>query len=257
MYNTKILTDNGVNLEKSLELFGDMDTYNETLVDFLNDVERKLHDIKKYKELSDMANYAILVHSLKSDAKYFGFERLAELAYNHELRSKANDMYYVADNYKELMEEANRIVKLVKSYLGVATEKDTKKETTHSDNTEKNKILVVDDSNIISNFITKIFDDTYDVISLKDGKEAIDFLASNTSTIRGMLLDLNMPNVNGYEVLNFMKINNFFSKISVAIITGTDSASVLQNTKGYPIVAILEKPFNEANVRKVVNMLVK
>ena len=257
MYNTKILTDNGVNLEKSLELFGDMDTYNETLVDFLNDVERKLHDIKKYKELSDMANYAILVHSLKSDAKYFGFERLAELAYNHELRSKANDMYYVADNYKELMEEANRIVKLVKSYLGVATEKDMKKETTHSDNTEKNKILVVDDSNIISNFITKIFDDTYDVISLKDGKEAIDFLANNTSTIRGMLLDLNMPNVNGYEVLNFMKINNFFSKISVAIITGTDSASVLQNTKGYPIVAILEKPFNEANVRKVVNMLVK
>ena len=257
MYNTKILTDNGVNLEKSLELFGDMDTYNETLVDFLNDVERKLHDIKKYKELSDMANYAILVHSLKSDAKYFGFERLAELAYNHELRSKANDMYYVADNYKELMEEANRIVKLVKSYLGVATEKDIKKETTHSDNTEKNKILVVDDSNIISNFITKIFDDTYDVISLKDGKEAIDFLASNTSTIRGMLLDLNMPNVNGYEVLNFMKINNFFSKISVAIITGTDSASVLQNTKVYPIVAILEKPFNEANVRKVVNMLVK
>lgn len=257
MYNTKILTDNGVNLEKSLELFGDMDTYNETLVDFLNDVERKLHDIKKYKELSDMANYAILVHSLKSDAKYFGFERLAELAYNHELRSKANDMYYVADNYKELMEEANRIVKLVKSYLGVATEKDIKKETTHSDNTEKNKILVVDDSNIISNFITKIFDDTYDVISLKDGKEAIDFLANNTSTIRGMLLDLNMPNVNGYEVLNFMKINNFFSKISVAIITGTDSSSVLQNTKGYPIVAILEKPFNEANVRKVVNMLVK
>ena len=257
MYNTKILTDNGVNLEKSLELFGDMDTYNETLVDFLNDVERKLHDIKKYKELSDMANYAILVHSLKSDAKYFGFERLAELAYNHELRSKANDMYYVADNYKELMEEANRIVKLVKSYLGVATEKDIKKETTHSDNTEKNKILVVDDSNINSNFITKIFDDTYDVISLKDGKEAIDFLANNTSTIRGMLLDLNMPNVNGYEVLNFMKINNFFSKISVAIITGTDSASVLQNTKGYPIVAILEKPFNEANVRKVVNMLVK
>ena len=257
MYNTKILTDNAVNLEKSIEHFGDMDTYNETLVDFLNDVERKLHDIKKYKELSDMANYAILVHSLKSDAKYFGFERLAELAYNHELRSKANDMYYVADNYKELMEEANRIVKLVKSYLGVATEKDIKKETTHSDNTEKNKILVVDDSNIISNFITKIFDDTYDVISLKDGKEAIDFLASNTSTIRGMLLDLNMPNVNGFEVLNFMKINNFFSKISVAIITGTDSASVLQNTKGYPIVAILEKPFNEANVRKVVNMLVK
>ena len=118
MYNTKILTDNGVNLEKSLELFGDMDTYNETLVDFLNDVERKLHDIKKYKELSDMANYAILVHSLKSDAKYFGFERLAELAYNHEMKSKANDTSYVNANYDELQKEIDRIIKIIKEYLG-------------------------------------------------------------------------------------------------------------------------------------------
>ena len=35
MLDSKILTENGVNLEKSLELFGDMDTYNETLSDFL------------------------------------------------------------------------------------------------------------------------------------------------------------------------------------------------------------------------------
>ena len=35
-----------------------------------------------------MSNYAILVHSLKSDAKYLGFTKLAELAYNHELKVK-------------------------------------------------------------------------------------------------------------------------------------------------------------------------
>ena len=95
MFNSKILTDNGVNLEKSLELFGDMNTYNETLSDFLSDVENKLADIKKYKEAADMANYAILVHSLKSDARYFGFEMLADMAYNHEMESKAKNMYYV------------------------------------------------------------------------------------------------------------------------------------------------------------------
>ena len=47
-----------------------------------------------------MANYAIQVHSLKSDAKYFGFETLAELAYKHEMESKANNMYFVTDNYE-------------------------------------------------------------------------------------------------------------------------------------------------------------
>ena len=71
----------------------------------------------------------------------------------------------------------------------------------------------------------------------------------------GMFLDINMPNVNGYDVLKFMQTNNFFHKIKVAIITGTNSKEVLENIKGYPVVALLEKPFNENSVRKVVDML--
>lgn len=254
MFNAKILTDNGVNLEKSLELFGDMDTYNETLSDFLNDVETKLLDIKKFKESADMANYAILVHSLKSDARYFGFDKLAELSYNHEMESKANNMYYVYDHYDELMEEAKRILDIVKTYLGVqiAAEKEEMVEVK-----KECSFLVVDDSNIISNFVTNILDDNYGVIVAKDGAEAIDKLSNLTHEIVGMLLDLNMPNVNGYEVLQFMHTNNIFKDINVAIITGTDSKEVLENIKGYPVTAILEKPFNENNVKKVVEMLIK
>ena len=256
MFNAKILTDNGVNLEKSLELFGDMNTYNETLSDFLRDVSTKLQDLKKYKEQADMSNYAIIVHSLKSDAKYFGFEKLAELAYNHEKESKTNNMYYIYDHYDELMEETKRILGIVKTYLGVETEIDRESKDSISSKKDSS-ILVVDDSNIISNFITKIFDNNYEVIVAKDGAEAIDKLSNLTSEIAGMLLDLNMPNVNGYEVLKFMKTNNIFSQISVAIITGTDSKAVLENIKEYPVVAILEKPFNETNVKKVVEMLIK
>lgn len=253
MFNSKILTDNGVNLEKSLELFGDMDTYNETLSDFLNDVENKLSDIKKYKEAADMANYAILVHSLKSDARYFGFDTLAELSYNHEMESKANNMYYVYDHYDELMAEAKRILTIVKKYLGVQVVEDIKEDVPVKKDCS---ILVVDDSNIISNFVTNILDDNYGVIIAKDGAEAIDKLSNLTQEIVGMLLDLNMPNVNGYEVLKFMHTNDIFKEINVAIITGTDSKEVLDNVKGYPVTAILEKPFNENNVKSVVEMLI-
>ena len=253
MFNSKILIDNGVNLEKSLELFGDMETYNETLSDFLNDVETKLDDIKKYKEAADMANYAILVHSLKSDARYFGFEKLAELSYNHEMESKNNNMYYVYDHYDELMEEARKIIKIAKTYLGVSSSTDTEEVV------EKEKdsaILVVDDSNIISNFLTNILDDKYEVVIAKDGQEAMDKMSNLSNKIIGMLLDLNMPNVDGYEVLNFMKTNNLFQRLNVAIITGDDPKIVLENIKGYPVVAILEKPFNENNIKTVVDMLI-
>ncbi|MEG0577468.1 MAG: hypothetical protein RR500_06375 [Bacilli bacterium] len=47
MKDVNILKENGVNVAASLELFGDMETYDETLNDFLESVDQKLSDIKK------------------------------------------------------------------------------------------------------------------------------------------------------------------------------------------------------------------
>ena len=65
-----------------------------------------------------MPNYAILVHAMKSDSKYLGFTTLAELSYNHEMQSKAGNVSYVNENYDSLIKEANRIINVVKEYLG-------------------------------------------------------------------------------------------------------------------------------------------
>ena len=102
MKDVNILINNGANIKKALELFGDMETYDATLETFLQEVPSKLEKIRALKEIGDMANYAILVHSLKSDARYFGFEELGEIAYQHELKSKENDMYYVTEHFVEL-----------------------------------------------------------------------------------------------------------------------------------------------------------
>ena len=117
MKDTSILTNNGIDVNASLDLFGDMETYNETLNDFMESVYKKLDDIKRFKEASDMPNYAILVHSLKSDSKYLGFTKLAEISYQHELESKENHVDFVNTNYDSLVLEANRIIDLVKKYL--------------------------------------------------------------------------------------------------------------------------------------------
>ena len=256
MKDVSLLTSNGVNVEKSLELFGDMETYNDTLHDFLNEVEGKLAKIKTYKETADMANYAILVHSLKSDSKYFGFEKLAELAYNHEMESKANNMYYVTDHFDELMTEANRIVALVKQYMGITSGASTA--TTVKPLVIKDKtILVVDDSNVVRNFVYKIFSNEYDVLIANDGKEALDIIRANVDEkIVGMLLDLNMPNVDGFQVLDYFKQANLFSRIPVAIITGEGTQNNIQRAYQYPIVDMLQKPFNEVNVKNIVDKLI-
>ena len=234
MKDVNLLTSNGVNVDQSLELFGDMDTYNDTLEEFLAGVGEKLENIKKYKEASDMANYAILVHSLKSDSKY---------------QSKANNVDYVYANYDELMQEAQRIVKLVEEYLGKKAEV---KVFEQPSNVEKDKtILVVDDSSIIRTFIQRVFNDTYNVMIANDGREALEIVNSNQNIV-AMLLDLNMPNVNGFEVLEYFKTNGLFTKIPVSIITGDDSRETVTRAFTYPIADVLAKPFNERDVKRVV-----
>ena len=251
MKDTNFLISNGIDVNSSLELFGDISIYNETLEDFLNTIDKKLSDIKKYKEESDMKNYAILVHSLKSDSKYLGFTKLAELAYNHEMESKANNNLYVYNNYDSLVEEANKMVDLVREYLG--KEPVVRTETgTHNSNYKT--ILVVDDSDIIRNLISKMFSDEYKIITATDGKEALDIVANNNDLF-GVLLDLNMPNVNGFAVLEYFKQNGLFSKIPVAIITGDDTKETIEKAFTYTIVDVLSKPFNEMNVRRVITSM--
>ena len=116
--NTQILINGGVDINHALELLGDMDMYNETMGDFLEEINEKLPKLVEYKNNNDMPNYAIIVHTIKSDSKYLGFTKLAELAYNHEMKSKANDTSYVNANYDELQKEIDRIIKIIKEYLG-------------------------------------------------------------------------------------------------------------------------------------------
>ncbi len=255
MKDVNLLVNNGVNVNKALELFGDMATYDDTLVTFLNDAENKLKQIDDYKEKADMANYAILVHSLKSDAKYFGFDKLAELAYDHEMKSKANDFYYVSDHFDELMTEAKRIVNLVRKYLGKEPVELLDDDDNGGGTGSKNQtILVVDDSAIIVNFVKKIFDNQYNVLIANDGAQALDIVKNTPSSqMACMLLDLNMPNVNGFEVLDYFKNNDLFKKVPVSIITGEGSKDIIEKAFTYPIVDVLMKPFNELNVESIVN----
>ena len=252
MKDIGLLTSNGVNIQKSLELFGDMETYDTTLEDFLASAPDKLSKIKAFKEVGDMANYAILVHSLKSDAKYFGFEKLAELSYNHEMESKANNSAYVYEHYDELVMEAVRMVNLVKKYLG----KEVSVVETPVVGPPKiidKALLVVDDSNIVVNFIKKIFHDEFEVLIASDGREALNIIDTNPNDkIIGMLLDLNMPRVNGFDVLDHFTRANLFKKIPVSIITGEDSKDVIDRAFKYPIVDMLTKPFNERDVKRIV-----
>ena len=115
--NIEYLKQNGVDIDKSLELLGDINTYNDLLKEFMATIKDKVNNLYRYKNNNDLVNYAILVHSLKSDSRYLGFTKLADIALNHELKSKENDLTYINNNFNLLLNEVREVINIANKYL--------------------------------------------------------------------------------------------------------------------------------------------
>ena len=249
--NTELLKNNGVDLDKALDLFGDIEMYNDTLNDFLNTVDAKIDNLNKYLNENNMPSYAIDVHSLKSDARYLGFTSLGEFAYKLEMASKENDLAFVKENHQKLIELAKSFIDLSNRYLSSSeVEESITEETVNND---IKRILVVDDSNLVSEFVKKVFNGLYEVITADNGRDCINIINNdNTNSIKCLLLDINMPNVNGLEVLEYMKQNDLFKKLPVSIITGNDTKDAITEAFKYPIIDLINKPFSAEDVKRIV-----
>lgn len=116
VYNEDYLRSHGVDIDHALDLLGDMEMYHMTLHDYLDEIDGKVEQLKKYLDVHDMPNYAILVHSMKSDAKYLGFMTYADICYQHELKSKENDYSYCVEHFSELKNELQKYLDVVREY---------------------------------------------------------------------------------------------------------------------------------------------
>lgn len=253
MKNINFLKNKGVDIDGSLNLFGNVETYNTTIGEFLVGIHNKIKNLVSFLQSRDMANYAIYAHSMKSDAYNFGFRKLGDLASLHEEKSKVGDIYYITEHINDLITETNNAIVLIQEYMNG---KDNEVELIENDSLEFNSktILVVDDSNIVRNFVKRIFSEQYNVALAKDGKEAIDIINANSDTdfVEAILLDLNMPEVDGFGVLEFMRQNKLLKKMPVSIISGDSSKDTIDRAFTYEIVDMVAKPFNDKNIKSVV-----
>ena len=109
------------------------------------------------------------------------------------------------------------------------------------------KVMTVDDSSTISrvykNILPKIFEDKLDIIQANDGKEGLKLLSENEG-IRIIFLDINMPIMNGQEMLLKVRSDKKYNQIRIVMVTTeAEKKTVITMMKsganGYII-----KPFN-------------
>ena len=117
MHDIDYLKSNGIDVDKGIEFLGDFDTYNDILEEFYQNIGDRMGKLEDFFKKTDLKNYAIEVHALKSDSKYLGFNVLADMALEHQLKSEEGDKEYVSLHYDELISEVNRIVSIIKKYI--------------------------------------------------------------------------------------------------------------------------------------------
>ena len=125
------------------------------------------------------------------------------------------------------------------------------------ESTDKLKILIVDDSELNRELLAGMLEDEYEIYQVENGKKAIDILEENREQFKLVLLDINMPVMDGYEVLSIMKRRKWLVKLPVIVISAEISGESVK--KAYELGAsdYFVRPFNVAIVlRRVRNTII-
>lgn len=117
----------------------------------------------------------------------------------------------------------------------------------------KDKVLIVDDSRLNRDILEEILLEEYGVLLAEDGKTAITLMEEHHDEIATVLLDLLMPEMDGFEVLRVMKERGWMEKIPVLIISGETSVQTEEQCFDMGVSDFIKKPFDNTIVKKRVN----
>lgn len=120
----------------------------------------------------------------------------------------------------------------------------------------KNKILIVDDAEINRSLLADILSAEYDIMEASNGVEAVSLLNQYHTEISLVLLDIVMPEMDGFEVLAIMNKNGWIQGIPVVTISAETSSSYIEHAYDLGAADYISRPFDEKTVlRRVSNML--
>ena len=141
----------------------------------------------------------------------------------------------------------------------VVTESDLQHETQNITNpsaTHKYKILIVDDLEMNREILSSILGDEFDILEAADGKECISVIRKYGRDIALVLLDIVMPEMDGFEVLEFMNKHEWIDDIPVIMISSEDSAASVKKAYEMGVSDYINRPFDvEVVHRRVFNTI--
>ena len=114
---------------------------------------------------------------------------------------------------------------------------------------KRQKILIVDDSKFNRDILKEILGETYNYLEAENGNQAIQIVEENPE-IDLMLLDINMPQMNGFGVLEWMNRFQWIDETPVIMISSEESVDTMRKAYEMGITDYITRPFDSVIVMK-------
>lgn len=113
----------------------------------------------------------------------------------------------------------------------------------------RNKVLIVDDLEMNREMLEVILEEDYPIVEADDGRKAIEIMEKSQEDIAVILLDLLMPGMDGYEVLEEMRRRSWLDKVPVLVISAESKVDAERRCFELGVSDFIHKPFDNAIVR--------
>lgn len=183
-----------------------------------------------------------------------GYERL-------QLSVSIGGVISSEETIEDAVQRADKLMYLAKVHKNTAVAEGLEQEMIGDDPDEyleavRPQLLIVDDSDMNRELLSEILQDKYEILEARDGQECVKQLEKYGTGISVMLLDIIMPVMDGFEVLEYMNQEQWIDDIPVIMISKQDSEEYIRKAYELGAVDYISRPFDSRIVyQRVLNML--
>lgn len=119
------------------------------------------------------------------------------------------------------------------------------------------RILIVDDTEMSRELLAELLEDQFEVVFARNGREALHILSIQMGGIKAVLLDLLMPEMNGYEFLMELRDRKWDVKFPIIVVSGDDTESSREICEELGVAHYICKPFKRKQAVDEINAAIR
>lgn len=163
---------------------------------------------------------------------------------NLRLSISAGGVLTEGDSIEEAVNRADKLMYQAKATKNkVVTQKD-KREQYEKQIQIKQRILVVDDSEMNREILCDMLKDDYEIIEATNGQECVSLIEQYGKEISLVLLDIVMPVMDGFEILMYMNRNHWIEDVPVIMISSEESENYIRKAFKFGVSDYISRPFD-------------